>query len=169
MSQDDNENYIVLAASIANVIAEAEANANANERKKIEVVECDSDFEENRFLRDDTPYAKSKHYLDDDEDDDTENNMSKSNNMLYAPIFLSTTLPRNGWIQGCVLCNAKTANTIFYRDDTYNTFGYMVYCCHFCKIAKDRNIETQIEYTDSIIDYIDTYKHEIYKEIQKPK
>ena len=169
MSQDDNENYNenynVIADAIANDVS-ANVIVDDTKHKKIEVVELDSDFEENRFLRDDTPYANSKHYLDDD--DDTVDN-DNDNDLLYAPIFLGTSLPRNGWIQGCVLCNAKTANTIYYRDDTYDTFGYMVYCCHFCKRAIDRNIETQIEYTDLIIGYIDTHKHDIYKEIQTPK
>ena len=170
MSQeDDNENYMVIADAIANAI-----DSSANEIKKIEVVECNSDFEENSFLRDDTPYTNTKHYLndyeddDDDEDTDTENNMSKSKNMLYAPIFLDTSLPRKGWIQGCILCNAKTSNINYYRDDTYNTFGYMVYCCHFCKRAKKRNIEIQLEYNNLIIEYIDTYKEVIYKGLQKP-
>jgi hypothetical protein len=142
-------------------------------REKVEVIECQSDFEENIFLRDDTPYEKPNHYLDDtDEDDDkaTENNLLTINDLykkdiLYAPIFLESSLPRKGWIQGCVVCGAKTSNTTFYIDDTYETFGYMVYCCKFCKRAKKRNIELEIEYNDLVINYIDTYRDEIYRSI----
>ena len=164
------------------------SNTNAYEckTKKIEVVECDSDFEENNkfFQRQDTPFETYRHYLQDDSDStdtnqDTDTNQKTNNltvkdlytpedkDMMYAPIFLNTSLPRKGWIQGCVLCNAKTSNTIFYLDDTYKSFGYMVYCCHFCKRTINRNVEVEIEYTDMIIDYIDTYKDEIYRSMNK--
>ncbi len=186
-------------------------------REKVEVIECESDFEENIFLRDDTPYEKPKHYLDDDDNESDEecgealsvskavksshpenkervntanevaeashtnevaeashtnevaeashtNEVADENEekLLYAPIFLETSLPRKGWIQGCVLCNAKTSNTIFYLDDTYKSFGYMVYCCHFCKRAKEQNEELEIEYNDMILEYIDENKDKIY-------
>ena len=146
------------------------ADAIANDeykREKIEVVECDNYFKENGFLRDDTPYTNSKYYLNDDDDDDDENNLriSKSKNMLYAPIFLDTSLPRNGWIQGCVLCNAKTSNTNYYRDDIYNDFGYMIFCCHFCKRAKNKNKDIEMEYNDIVINYIDMYREDIHRAI----
>lgn len=178
----------------------SDKNAYECKTKKIEVVECDSDFEENnKFLREDTPYETYRHYLQDDSDStdineetnkyisqdtnedetkqDTDTNTKtltvkdlykpEDKDMMYAPIFLETSLPRKGWIQGCVLCNAKTSNTIFYLDDTYKSFGYMVYCCHFCKRTINRNVEVEIEYTDMIIDYIDTYKDEIYRSMNK--
>jgi hypothetical protein len=128
-------------------------------KKEIEVLECSSDIEES-------------HYLDDNyNDNDKENKMitlktSKLKNILYAPIFLETKMPIDGWIQGCIGCNANTSNTIFYKDEKYNNIGYMVYCCRTCVHTKERNIEMRIEYNDTILDYIDTYKEIIYAKVR---
>ena len=89
---------------------------------------------------------------------------SKSNsNILYAPIYLDTFLPNDGWIQGCILCNANTLNNIFYIDDTYDNIGYMVYCCRTCKRSIDKYEDVKNEYCDLILDYIDTYKDIIHE------
>ena len=95
----------------------------------------------------------------------TDDVKSKSKHILYAPIFLDTPLPRNGWIQGCIVCNANTSNTFFYKDKTYEKFGYMVYCCRACNEAKENNTVIQKEYNDTIMDYVDTYKDIIYEKI----
>jgi len=113
-----------------------------NKQKQIEVVECN--IEDNHILVEDN-----------------------SNRILYAPIFLDTSLPRNGWIQGCIVCNANTSNTFFYKDKTYENVGYMVYCCRNCNEAKKNNTVIQKEYNDTIMDYVDTYKHIIYEKIME--
>jgi len=95
----------------------------------------------------------------------TDNDDIKTKHILYAPIFLDTSLPRNGWIQGCIVCNANTSNTFFYKDKTYENIGYMVYCCRTCNQVKENNIVIQKEYNDTIIDYVDTYKDIIYEKI----
>jgi transcription elongation factor Elf1 len=85
--------------------------------------------------------------------------------MLYAPIYLETSLPIDGWIQGCIVCNANTSNTILYKDEIHNNIGYMVYCCRTCKQSKERNAEIEKEYNDIINDYLDTYKEIIYEKV----
>ena len=119
-----------------------------NKHKQIEVVECN--IEDNHVL-----VEKDNHILVED----------KSNHILYAPIFLDTSLPRNGWIHGCIVCNANTSNTFFYKDKTYENVGYMVYCCRNCNEAKKNNTVIQKEYNDTIIDYVETYKDVIYEKI----
>ena len=69
-----------------------------------------------------------------------------NSNILYAPIYLDTVLPRDGWIQGCVICNVYTSNNYFYIDDTYNDIGYMVYCCRVCRSAIDKYEDVKNEY-----------------------
>jgi glutaredoxin len=130
--------------------AQADAQADADE---------DEDEDANA---DAVEQANAEEQADAEEQANVEEQANAEEKMLYAPIFLETSLPRKGWIQGCVLCNSKTSNTIFYLDDTYKSFGYMVYCCHFCKRAKEQNEELEIEYNDMILEYIDENKDKIY-------
>jgi glutaredoxin len=41
----------------------------------------------------------------------------------------------------------------------------MIFCCHFCKRAKNKNKDIEMEYNDIVINYIDMYREDIHRAI----
>lgn len=89
----------------------------------------------------------------------------KDDNRLYVPIFLKTTLPKDGWIQGCIICNANTSNVSYYIDYERDDVGYQIYCCRNCCASAERNEDINKEYSDIIYEYIEIYKDVVYEKV----
>ncbi len=96
---------------------------------------------------------------------ETKQDKEHTKNRLYAPIFIETTLPKSGWIQGCIMCNANTSNICRYIDVNRDDIGYMVYCCRNCCISTEANESIKKEYYDIIYEYIEIYKNIIYEKV----
>jgi len=94
---------------------------------------------------------------------ETEEDKEHTKNRLYAPIFIETTLPKSGWIQGCIMCYANTSNICRYIDVNRDDIGYIVYCCRNCCISIEANESIKKEYYDIIYEYIEIYKNIIYE------
>ena len=96
---------------------------------------------------------------------ETEQDKEHTKNRLYAPIFIETTLPKSGWIQGCIMCYANTSNICRYIDVNRDDIGYMVYCCRNCYISTESNESIKKDYYDIIYEYIEIYKNIIYEKV----
>ena len=84
---------------------------------------------------------------------------------LYVPIYLETTLPKDGWIQGCIICNANTSNVSYYADIERDDVGYKIYCCRNCCASAERNEDINKEYSDIIYEYFELFKEVVYEKV----
>jgi hypothetical protein len=88
------------------------------------------------------------------------------NKIIYAPVFCNTDLPKDGWIQGCIICNIKTAKVTYYIDINDRYIYYMVYCCSDCKIKVNNDDRSRDIYEEIIYEYIQIYKDIIYEKAE---
>jgi hypothetical protein len=87
--------------------------------------------------------------------------------ILYVPIFLSSSLPKKGWIQCCIVCSIKTAKVFYYFETINRNVCYMIFCCRNCKADIDTNDTLRDQFEFYVYDYIDTHQDYIFKKADK--
>ena len=67
-------------------------------------------------------------------------------------IYKNTHLPKNGWLQGCFVCNTITSSYETYKiTKPLPNMRYVLYCCQYCIIARQKSstlediIKSQVE------------------------
>jgi len=97
--------------------------------------------------------------------------MSKLNDESeHIYIYNKSKLPKEGWMQLCILCYCITGQTEEYTNDFELGKNYIVYVCSSCKYRKNRNIIVNLDYMRNVKknirqlrynEYIESFKYNI--------
>jgi hypothetical protein len=75
-------------------------------------------------------------------------------NKIDIPLYGSSYLPKDGWIQSCAKCDTFTSNYIIYnpRESNNDTHIYHLHLCMSCQ----KNVDTHHDFINEIEKYICT-------------
>ena len=78
---------------------------------------------------------------------------------IYIPICQKSNLPKNGWIQSCILCGSYTSKFIFFKEVNSTSFKkiYHIIVCKDCSVSVHKNNKKMKRIYEYAEDFIDLY------------